>query len=87
MNCPFCDHETTEVKDSRMTVGNAIRRRRKCQACAAKFTTFERVSSHLSRGGRRAADVPAYVLRILKVAVKALERAQARTDEEEQEHG
>ena len=44
MRCPFCTHEDTQVKDSRPTDDNAaIRRRRICSGCGARFTTFERV--------------------------------------------
>ncbi|MEM6907483.1 MAG: transcriptional regulator NrdR [Pseudomonadota bacterium] len=44
MRCPFCAHEDTQVKDSRPTEdGTTIRRRRQCNSCGARFTTFERV--------------------------------------------
>ena len=44
MRCPFCGSEETQVKDSRPTEDNtAIRRRRFCPSCNARFTTFERV--------------------------------------------
>jgi len=44
MKCPFCDNEDTQVKDSRPSEENsAIRRRRECTKCDARFTTFERV--------------------------------------------
>lgn len=44
MRCPFCGHEDTQVKDSRPTEdASAIRRRRHCPDCGARFTTFERV--------------------------------------------
>ena len=44
MRCPFCGHEDSQVKDSRHTDdGAAIRRRRQCEGCAARFTTFERI--------------------------------------------
>ncbi len=44
MRCPFCAHEDSQVKDSRPTEdGAAIRRRRQCESCGARFTTFERV--------------------------------------------
>ncbi len=44
MRCPFCGNDDTQVKDSRPTEDNAaIRRRRFCPACSARFTTFERV--------------------------------------------
>lgn len=44
MRCPFCAHEDSQVKDSRPAEdGAAIRRRRQCEACGARFTTFERI--------------------------------------------
>ena len=44
MRCPFCGHNDTQVKDSRPTEDNAaIRRRRSCPECGARWTTFERV--------------------------------------------
>ena len=44
MRCPFCAHDASQVKDSRPSEdGAAIRRRRQCEACGARFTTFERV--------------------------------------------
>ena len=44
MRCPFCSNEDTQVKDSRPTEDNtAIRRRRVCDACGSRFTTFERI--------------------------------------------
>ena len=44
MRCPYCAHEDSQVKDSRPTEdGAAIRRRRQCEGCGARFTTFERV--------------------------------------------
>lgn len=44
MRCPYCAHEDSQVKDSRPTEdGAAIRRRRQCEGCSARFTTFERI--------------------------------------------
>ena len=44
MRCPFCANDDTQVKDSRPTEdATAIRRRRQCGSCGARFTTFERV--------------------------------------------
>ena len=44
MRCPFCAHIDTAVKDSRTTDDQtAIRRRRICEACGSRFTTFEHV--------------------------------------------
>ena len=58
MRCPFCGHPDTQVKDSRPAEdGNAIRRRRQCPSCAARFTTFERVQLReltvVKKSGRR----------------------------------
>lgn len=58
MKCPFCGSDDTQVKDSRPTDDNAaIRRRRSCTACGARFTTFERVQLRemtvVKSGGRR----------------------------------
>ena len=58
MRCPFCGNDDTQVKDSRPTEDNsAIRRRRLCTACGARFTTFERVQLRelivVKRGGQR----------------------------------
>jgi transcriptional repressor NrdR len=44
LRCPFCLHEDSQVKDSRPTEDNgAIRRRRQCEGCGGRFTTFERI--------------------------------------------
>ena len=44
MKCPFCGQDDTQVKDSRPSEDNsAIRRRRSCPECGARWTTFERV--------------------------------------------
>ena len=58
MRCPFCGSEDTQVKDSRPTDDRAaIRRRRLCPNCAARFTTFERVQLReltvIKKTGRR----------------------------------
>jgi transcriptional repressor NrdR len=42
VHCPFCNHDDTKVTDSRLAgEGHQIRRRRECQACGERFTTFE----------------------------------------------
>lgn len=44
MRCPFCNNEDTKVIDSRPTEeGHAIRRRRGCDNCGKRFTTYEKV--------------------------------------------
>ena len=42
MRCPFCSEDETKVIDSRLvTEGDQVRRRRECQACSERFTTYE----------------------------------------------
>lgn len=44
MRCPSCSHNGTRVLDSRpVDEGRSIRRRRECESCLSRFTTFERV--------------------------------------------
>lgn len=46
MRCPKCRHDDTKVIDSRETSdGKEIRRRRECEECTYRFTTFERIES------------------------------------------
>jgi transcriptional repressor NrdR len=57
MRCPYCGCENTQVKDSRPTEENqSIRRRRNCEDCGGRFTTFERVQLRellvIKRSGR-----------------------------------
>jgi transcriptional repressor NrdR len=58
MRCPYCASDKTQVKDSRPTEENqSIRRRRICEDCGGRFTTFERVQLReltlIKRSGRR----------------------------------
>ena len=46
MKCPFCNKENTKVVDSRPAEeGDAIRRRRQCDECGKRFTTYEKVET------------------------------------------
>lgn len=46
MRCPFCDKDNTRVVDSRpVEETNSIRRRRMCDSCGKRFTTYERVEA------------------------------------------
>ncbi|MEQ8660192.1 MAG: transcriptional regulator NrdR [Gammaproteobacteria bacterium] len=50
MHCPFCTHADTRVIDSRLLGdGDQIRRRRECQSCKARFTTYETAELSLPR--------------------------------------
>ncbi len=58
MRCPFCAHPDTQVSETRDSdEGDSIRRRRRCQACDKRFTTYERAEIELpaivKRDGRR----------------------------------
>lgn len=75
MRCPFCGHEDSQVKDSRPTEdGAAIRRRRQCEGCAARFTTFERIQLReltvLKSEGRRQPFDRDKLLRSIAVATR-----------------
>lgn len=50
MHCPYCRHSDSRVVDSRATDdGTAIRRRRQCQQCNARFTTIETVTVSVTK--------------------------------------
>jgi len=75
MKCPFCGAEDTQVKDSRPAEdGAAIRRRRACASCGARFTTFERVQLReitvLKTDGRRAPFDREKLARSIRVACR-----------------
>jgi transcriptional repressor NrdR len=75
MRCPYCNGENTQVKDSRPTEENvAIRRRRVCEDCGGRFTTFERVQLRdivvIKRSGRRVPFDRDKLLRSVEVALR-----------------
>lgn len=58
MRCPFCAHQESKVIDSRVSgEGAIIRRRRECEACQKRYTTYERIEEVLpmivKKDGRR----------------------------------
>ena len=75
MRCPFCGNDDTQVKDSRPTEdNNAIRRRRQCANCGARFTTFERVQLReltvLKGNGKRETFDRDKLLRSMTIALR-----------------
>ncbi len=75
MRCPFCGNDDTQVKDSRPTEdSNAIRRRRQCVNCGARFTTFERVQLReltvLKGNGKRETFDRDKLLRSMTIALR-----------------
>lgn len=43
MQCPYCNHKECKVMDSRHTDSKSIRRRRECESCKKRFTTYEKI--------------------------------------------
>jgi transcriptional repressor NrdR len=75
MKCPYCGSEDTQVKDSRPTEDSAaIRRRRECPSCDARFTTFERVQLReltvIKNDGRREVFDREKLIRSLKLPLQ-----------------
>ena len=75
MRCPFCGSEDTQVKDSRpVEEGGAIRRRRQCGACGARFTTLERAQLReltvLKKDGRRVPFDREKLARSIRIATR-----------------
>ena len=86
MNCPFCQASDTKVLDSRLNKeSNSTRRRRKCEACEKRFTTFE--SIHLDmpevvkNDGRREVYSPQKILSGIKKACQKRPIANSQVDE------
>ena len=85
MLCPFCKSEDTQVKDSRPSEdGTAIRRRRQCNSCGARFTTFERVQlrevSVIKRDGSKALFDRDKLAKSFKIALRKRDVAPDRID-------
>ncbi|MDD2217587.1 MAG: transcriptional regulator NrdR [Eubacteriales bacterium] len=76
MKCPYCDNPDTKVIDSRHTEeGSAIRRRRECDKCSKRFTTYEKVEEMMlmvikKDGSREAFDRNKIINGIIKACEK-----------------
>ncbi len=90
MKCPSCGHLENRVMDSRASSsGDVIRRRRECESCSARFTTYERVEYTLptvvKRDGRREPFDREKITKGLRVALSkrpvSLERIETIADE------
>ena len=85
MRCPFCAHEDSQVKDSRSSEdGAAIRRRRQCEGCGARFTTFERIQLRdltvVKKDGKRQAFDRRKLERSIELACRKRDIAPERID-------
>lgn len=76
MRCPFCGAEDSKVVDSRLSSeGDAIRRRRMCQECNERFTTYETAELSLPRLIKRDATREAFDENKLRAGImRALEK-------------
>ena len=86
MRCPFCAHDDSQVKDSRPTEDStSIRRRRQCESCGARFTTFERVQLRevtvVKSGERREAFDRSKLEQSIALAVRKRGVSQERIDQ------
>jgi transcriptional repressor NrdR len=75
MRCPFCGHAETQVAETRDSdEGDAVRRRRRCQSCDKRFTTYERADITLptvvKKDGRRADFDPAKLRASMQLALR-----------------
>lgn len=75
MRCPFCQHADTRVIDSRLArEGKSIRRRRQCEQCAQRFTTFEVAEDTMveveKRHGQTEVFDPDKLLKSIRLACK-----------------
>ncbi len=85
MQCPFCSDKDTRVTDSRLTSdGDQIRRRRECQACGERFTTYEKAELNLPRVVKRdGTRVPFNEDKLRAGMLRALEKRPVPADEVE----
>ena len=75
MRCPFCEHEESQVKDSRPAEeGSVTRRRRECPSCQQRFTTFERIQIRemtvVKSGGRKQPFIRGKITRSMQIALQ-----------------
>lgn len=74
MKCPYCRTDNTRVVDSRdINTGDAIRRRRECEACHRRFTTYERYETVammvVKKDGRREEFNPVKLRNSLRISL------------------
>jgi len=83
MHCPFCSTDDTKVIDSRLVAeGDAVRRRRECQACGERFTTFETAELVMPRIIKRDGNRQPFDEEKLKFGLtKALEKRPVSVDQ------
>lgn len=86
MKCPFCRTDNTRVIDSRdINTGDAIRRRRECEACKQRFTTYERYENVtvmvVKKDGRREEFNPVKLRNSLRISLTKRPVSEAQLDQ------
>ena len=83
MRCPFCGAEDTKVVDSRLAgEGDQVRRRRKCEVCKERFTTYETAELNLPRVVKRdGSRVPFDGRKLRSGMMRALEKRPVSTEQ------
>lgn len=86
MKCPFCGFLDSQVKDSRPSDdGLAIKRRRQCPSCGARFTTFERIETREIKVAKKSGDVRPFdinkLVRSIEVAIRKRPISSEQVDE------
>ena len=86
MRCPFCGAQDTKVVDSRLAgEGDQVRRRRKCELCGERFTTYETVELNLPRIVKRdGSRVPFESDKLRAGMMRALEKRLVSTEQVDQ---
>ena len=86
MRCPFCGAQDTKVVDSRLAgEGDQVRRRRKCELCGERFTTYETVELNLPRIVKRdGSRVPFDSHKLRAGMMRALEKRPVSTEQIDQ---
>ena len=83
MRCPYCENEDSKVIDSRHTEdGRAIRRRRECEGCGRRFTTYEKIEEVIlmvikKDGSRQLFEID----KVRRGIVKACEKCKVSVDQ------
>ena len=86
MKCPFCQHDETQVVDSRLSdEGDSVRRRRRCTRCERRFTTYERVELNMpavvKKNGSRIEFNPSKLRASMMLALRKRPVSAAKVDE------
>lgn len=77
MHCPYCSHDNTHVLESRISE-DSMRRRRECEECGNRFTTYEKAVFQFSVIKKDGREQPFNTEKIKNSVIKALGKAEDR---------